>query len=141
VIARTRHFLSLPADEQCAYLLMTWWLVVIRLTLKVKNFEQIKKFVSRQTVRTGQTSSLTVTRLAQIIQNASTRVSSTCLSRSLAGAVVLARFGYRSEIHIGVSTGQDFQAHAWLELDGTAITEPDIPAAHWQTLTRLTVGS
>ena len=141
MIARTRHFLSLPAIEQRAYLWMTWWLVVIRLTLKVKDFDQIRKFVSRQTVRSGQASSISLDRLTQIIRNSGARVSSTCLSRSLAGAVMLSRFGYPCEIQIGVSIDQDFQAHAWLESNGTAITEPAIPAARWQPLIRLTVGS
>lgn len=141
MIRRTRHFLSLAGAEQRAYWMMAWWLFVIRVALKIQDFEQLKKFLSRQTVKGSGARSLSLTRLAQIIQNAGTRVSSTCLSRSVAGAVVLARFGYASEIQIGVSTDQDFQAHAWLESEGTAITEPEIPAAHWQPLTTLKVGS
>jgi hypothetical protein len=141
VIRRARHFLSLAADEQRAYLMIVWWLFVIRLTLNLTDFEQLKKFVSRQTVRRASAPSLSLTRLAAIIQNAGRRVPSTCLSRSLAGAIVLARFGYPSKIQIGVATDQDFQAHAWLESGGMVITEPEIAAARWTPLTRLTVGS
>ncbi len=141
MIARARHFLSLPAAEQRAYWLIAWWLLAVRAMFAIMSFAQITKFVSRQKVQSGQAHPLSLTRLAEIIQNAGTRVPSTCLSRSLAGAVVLARFGYHSQIQIGVSTEADFQAHAWLEADGTAITEPDIPGARWKPLTRLTVGS
>lgn len=141
MIARARHFLSLSTAERRAYLLTAVWLIAIRAMFKMMSFEQITKFVSRQTVSGSQAHPLSLTRLAEIIQNAGTRVPSTCLSRSLAGAVVLARFGYQSQIQIGVSTEADFQAHAWLEADGTAITEQDIPDARWKPLTRLTVGS
>lgn len=141
MIASARHFLSLPEVERRAYVLTAWWLIAMRAMFKMMSFEQIAKFVSRQTVKSSQAHPLSLTRLAEIIQNAGTRVPSTCLSRSLAGAVVLARFGYHSQIQIGVSTEADFQAHAWLEADGTAITEPDIPGPRWKPLTRLTVGS
>jgi hypothetical protein len=141
VIARARHFLSLPAAEKRAYLLTTWWLISIHAMFKMMSFEQISNFVSRQTVADRDASPLSLTRLSEIIQNAGNRLPSTCLSRSLAGAIVLARFGYASAVQIGVSTEQDFHAHAWLESGGASITEPDVPASRWKPLTRLTIGS
>lgn len=141
MISRARHFLSLPAPEKRAYLLTAWWLIVVRAMLKLMDFEQITTFVSRRRVQKREIPAVSLPRLSAIIQNAGTRLPSTCLSRSLAGAVVLARFGYRSAIKIGVSTGQDFHAHAWLESDGAPITEPDVPASRWKPLTRLTIGS
>jgi hypothetical protein len=141
VIPRARHFLSLPAAEKRAYRLMAWWLIVILAMFKLMSFEQITKLASRQTVKDHEAPPLTLTRLSQIIQNAGNRLPSTCLSRSLAGAIVLARFGYASVVQIGVSTEQDFQAHAWLESGGASITEPDVPASRWKPLTRLTIGS
>lgn len=141
MIARARHFLSLPATEQRAYLLTTWWLICIRAMFKMMSFEQISKFVSRQRVADPKALPLSISRLSEIIQNAGYRLPSTCLSRSLAGAIVLARFGYSSAVQIGVSTEQDFHAHAWLESGGTSITEPDVPASRWKPLTRLTIGS
>jgi Transglutaminase-like superfamily len=141
VISRARHFLSLPAPDKRAYLLLTWWLIVIRAMFKLMDFQQITTFVSRRRVQKRKTPTLSLARLSQIIQNAGTRLPSTCLSRSLAGALVLARFGYRSAVQIGVSTDQDFHAHAWLESDGASITEPDVPPSRWKPLTRLTINS
>lgn len=141
MISRARHFLSLPAPDKRAYLLTTWWLIVVRAMFTLMDFEQITTFVSGRRVQKRKTPTLSLARLSEIIQNAGTRLPSTCLSRSLAGALVLARFGYRSAIQIGVSTEQDFHAHAWLESDGAPITEPDIPASRWKPLTRLTIDS
>lgn len=138
MISRVRHFLSLPVAEQRAYLWTAWWLFSIRVMFKLMSFDQISKYVSRRTIRDSSAKAPSLARLAAIIRNAGTRIPSTCLSRSLAGALVLARFGYGSELRIGVSTGQDFHAHAWLECEGTAITEPDLAV---NELTTLTIGS
>ncbi len=45
----------------------------------------------------------------------------TCLVRALAGRRMLWRRGIRSELRIGVAKSPDFQAHAWLECDGTIV--------------------
>jgi hypothetical protein len=141
VIARAKHFLSLPVSEQRAYAMTTWWLIAIRMMFKLMTFEQIGKFISRRKVNRSSSQTPTLARLAEIIENAGRRIPSTCLSRSLAGALVLARFGHPSDVLIGVSTEKDFQAHAWLESHGTAITERDVAAVQWNQLTRVSLGS
>lgn len=141
MLRSAQRFLSLPGAEQRAYVTAAWWLLVIRLMFKTMSFAQITRFIARRAVRRVSPPPLELPRLAAIVQNAGARIPSTCLSRSLAGALVLARFGYPSEVLIGVSTDQDFQAHAWLESEGTPITEKDPAAAQWNQLTRVTVGS
>ncbi len=46
-----------------------------------------------------------------------------CLSKALAGYVLLRRFGYDGVLHLGVTGGEAerFRAHAWLECDGRVI--------------------
>jgi hypothetical protein len=48
---------------------------------------------------------------------------SNCLVRALASEYVLGRFGYRSELKIGVakSAAGEFAAHAWLESEGRVV--------------------
>jgi len=138
VIARARHFLSLPAADHRAYFWTACWLLSIRMMFKLMSFDQISMFVSRRTVRRSSAQAPSLARLAAIIRNVGEHMPSTCLSRSLAGALVLARFGHKSELRIGVSTAQDFHAHAWLECEGIAITEPDLAL---NELTTLTIGS
>lgn len=49
-----------------------------------------------------------------------------CLTQSLALTVLLARRGIPSNVIIGVSTGETFGAHAWVEHDGQALL-PALP--------------
>jgi hypothetical protein len=48
---------------------------------------------------------------------------SNCLVRALAAQTLLGRFGYRSELRIGVRKTPDagLAAHAWLESAGTVV--------------------
>ena len=45
----------------------------------------------------------------------------TCLTKSLALAWLLRRNGVAATVRIGVSTGEGFAAHAWVECDGAAL--------------------
>lgn len=49
---------------------------------------------------------------------------SRCLMRSLVLTSLLARRGVDVRLVIGVATGPDFQAHAWVESDGIALLSP-----------------
>ena len=46
-----------------------------------------------------------------------------CLSRALAGSVILARHGHQTRLRIGVRRpgGEGFEAHAWLEREGEVL--------------------
>lgn len=56
-----------------------------------------------------------------------------CLVRSLVLTAVLARRGIESQLVIGVRSGDDFAAHAWVEAGGRAIL-PDEGYARLHTL-------
>jgi hypothetical protein len=47
-----------------------------------------------------------------------------CLIRSLVLTALLARRGVSSRLVIGVRPGEEFGAHAWVELDGRALLHP-----------------
>ncbi len=49
----------------------------------------------------------------------------TCLPKSLALAWMLRGEGVAAAVRIGVKTAGGFEAHAWVESEGTAITTPD----------------
>lgn len=46
---------------------------------------------------------------------------SNCLSEALTAWVLLSRGGYDPLLRIGVSTGEKFTAHAWVESDGVIV--------------------
>jgi hypothetical protein len=47
----------------------------------------------------------------------------TCLAQSLALAWMLRRNGVAAAVRIGIRTADGFDAHAWVESDGVALTE------------------
>jgi hypothetical protein len=51
-------------------------------------------------------------------------VNSSCLMQSLTLSGLLARRGIDGTLVIGVQPGEEFGAHAWVELDGRALLEP-----------------
>jgi hypothetical protein len=56
----------------------------------------------------------------------------TCLEESLALWWLLGRRGISSELRIGVRKhGEKFEAHAWVERDGTALNEPQSLHEHY----------
>jgi hypothetical protein len=55
-----------------------------------------------------------------------------CLEQSLALWWLLGRQGIESSVRIGTrKTGQKFEAHAWVECDGVALSEPEEPHEHY----------
>jgi hypothetical protein len=135
-----KRFFLLGSDERVAYLLVLSWLIFLRALLPVMSFRRISSFIVHRRVR-QRGADLSLQRLAAIIGNAGRLVPSTCLTRSLAGAVLLARFGYRGEVMVGVSHSDGFQAHAWLAVDGAPITDVDQASSGWSELTRITTGA
>jgi Transglutaminase-like superfamily len=48
----------------------------------------------------------------------------TCLTKALAGQVLLTHYGHSTVVHVGVTKEKGagtFQAHAWLESDGKVL--------------------
>jgi hypothetical protein len=48
-------------------------------------------------------------------------IKSTCLSRAITAQILLSQNEYTSKIKIGVNKKDEFQAHAWVEVDGDVI--------------------
>jgi len=55
-----------------------------------------------------------------------------CLERSLALAFELRRSGIESQLRIGVSSGNGFQAHAWIEMDGVVLNDNPFVAREYK---------
>jgi len=59
-------------------------------------------------------------------------ISSTCLERSLSLWWLLARQGIATQLRIGVrKDGEKFAAHAWIELEGVGVGEPEDMHNHY----------
>ena len=70
----------------------------------------------------------TARRVSRMVAIAAGRTSfrPSCLERSLVLWALLGRHGIDGELHLGVSKDNgDFEAHAWVELNGTVLNDTD----------------
>ena len=101
--------------------------VAIRLGLWLAPFKKVRSRVNKvgqRSVDSRKRGVLPVDRIAWTIRAVSEYVpGATCLTQALSGQVLLARRGYPSRLHIGVSKKPrgELEAHAWLECDGQIV--------------------
>ena len=112
-------------------LLEAWWVLLgYYLAIRWVKFDRLKKF-SLRTNRKAMTQAETLTFAwdRQRLVSMSARLhlfSMTCLPRALALRWMLGRRGIPTQLCIGINKSSTrMLAHAWVELDGQAIGEPE----------------
>jgi hypothetical protein len=120
LLSKFTRFLSMQADDRTLVLQAAASLLVCRLGLYLLRFESLQWWAIR-TKRTKQ--SVPISKLIwAVVLGARIMPNSTCLVRALAASRLLAQYGYKSTLHIGVKrTDSVFEAHAWVEYDGRVI--------------------
>jgi transglutaminase superfamily protein len=121
-------------------------LPVISASLKMQGFGATQKFLLRSMPTARQTSQknsihiagdLKRTELTSRMVNAAIRHvwrASTCLEKSLALWWLLGRQGVPSQLRIGARKFEGkFEAHAWVERGGAALSEPSQEHRHYAT--------
>jgi len=120
---RIKQFNQLPKSEK-KILFLAWqrsWQV--RISLWLRSYKETRsrledRFTSQENKLEN---SVSAERIAYLVMAASKWVmSSTCLTRAFVGEWMLKEAGFNPSLHIGVKKGEekDFEAHAWLEMDG-----------------------
>jgi hypothetical protein len=120
-IKRLHRFLGIPAEEK--WLLIKALILVsgVSFALKILPFWITRRLTSD--ILTAKNRPLfSANQLILAIETASRYVpGATCLSKALAARILLAEYGYRSNLGIGVARNNGrLKAHAWLE-DGDRI--------------------
>ena len=126
------------------------WLVILEAWLAQEYFNLALRFVSfekllarslplsQAIVFPGQV--LPATQRIQRLANAAARLqlpTATCLRRSLALGWMLNRRGIPAQLNLGVLKGAaGLQAHAWLEIAGQPLGEPEAITENFQKLSR-----
>lgn len=119
---RLRAWGRLPGRERAAVLHALALLAGVRLALWLLPFERTQRWAL--TRPPAERRGLPAPRLAWAIAAASRAVPrATCLTQALAGQMLLAHHGHRSQVHLGVARGADrqFEAHAWLTCAGRVV--------------------
>ncbi len=136
----------MDAEARGIFLRAAAVLPVISVSLKMCGFRATQKFLLRSLPIARQTSQensirivrdLKRTELTARMVNAAIRhvwCASTCLEKSLALWWLLGRQGIASQLRIGARKLEGkFEAHAWVERDGAALSEPQQEHRHYAT--------
>lgn len=132
MIAALRRFLALDGRDQRLLLALLVALPALRLVLRWLGYTRtravIEHFTARYPKRTPSHRDLEQAEsLAELAKIAGRRapLAATCLPQALAVHALLRRRGLDPALRIGVRKSDDrFEAHAWVELAGRALSQP-----------------
>jgi Transglutaminase-like superfamily len=135
---RLRRFSALERTARGLFLRAAPLLPLISVSLRLRGFRKTQAFLQRflSTYNNEANSSAPGrTELTVRMVRAAVRHSighPTCLEESLALWWLLGRQGIASELRIGVrKQDEKFEAHAWVEREGSALNEPESLHAHY----------
>jgi len=117
-----KRFLKLNTSEKFILIKAFFLLLTARIMLWILPFSVIKKIIKKITVinqENDANSKISIETLTWAIRVMSIYTpKATCLTRAIAGQILLSRYNYSSNIKIGVyKNEEEFEAHAWLEAD------------------------
>jgi Transglutaminase-like superfamily len=136
---KLRRFSSLERGAQKLFLRAMVTLPVVALSLRWRGFRatqvSLQKSISSRISELDPGLATEHLALTAHMVNAADRhglVHPSCLAKSMALWWLLGRQGISSELRIGIrKENEKFQAHAWVERDGTALNEPEEHHHHY----------
>ncbi len=142
--ARLRRFSALPRAAKLEFVRAALLMLLIRMSLRLRGFRATQKSlqmcigldVRTLSESTAEAKTEQVCRMVlAAARHSPMRV--TCLERSLALWWLLARRGIATRLRIGArKSGENFEAHAWVERNGEAIGEPEGAHFHYAAFTK-----
>jgi hypothetical protein len=137
--AALRRFKELPPGGRGLFLRAAILLPLVGLSLRLRGFRAtqstLQKLLSTPASHPDKSKTVEAAVVARAIRSAGYRGfgSPSCLEKSLTLWWLLSREGIASEIRIGTKKdGNTFEAHAWVECDGTALNEPQETHKHYR---------
>jgi len=136
---RLRRFSALERSAQSLFLRAIVLLPLVSLSLRWRGFratrETLERFPPRTNLeREAATPHGRAAQTAQMVNLADRHglVHPSCLAKSLTLWWLLRRRGIPSDLRIGIrKENKKFEAHAWVERDGTALNEPEEHHRHF----------
>lgn len=93
-------------------------IVLTRSMLRLFSFSRVKKLSARMS-RPGKDADLED--LVWSVKTASHILGSSCLVNAISGQILLSRHNHPSRLRVGVFKDDEFEAHAWLEVEGRVV--------------------
>jgi hypothetical protein len=136
---KLRRFSALERPAQKLFLRALAMLPLVSLSLKLRGFQAtqaaLQKALSRPLPERNPGDESQRAALAAHMVNAADRhglIHPSCLAKSLTLWWLLARQGIASQLRIGIRKEvETFEAHAWVEREGTALNEPEEHHHHY----------
>ena len=124
LILRLRRFLAFPVAEKFFVLKVLGIVVLVRLALWTLPFKTVLAWVKRRLYESPKHAHISAGKIIWAVVVSSRLVPrASCLTQALSAQLVLARYGFQSDLRIGVARDAQgvFEAHAWLEQEGQVI--------------------
>jgi hypothetical protein len=116
------NFLKQSRVDQKLLITTLLSMITIRLKLYLIPFKRIQRSMERSNNKTK--NNIPVHKLIWAVQTISNYIpQATCLTKALTAQKLLKKYGYSSQIKIGVgkNINGEFEAHAWVEYDGKVV--------------------
>lgn len=134
ILQAIRNWRALGRRQRVWLVMFVGILPLVRLSLRTRGFARTLSWVDRCTVQAGarlpsQHDLLAANELALLAQVAGRRgvAKVNCLPQALAVYGAIRRRGLAPSLRIGVrKTGATFEAHAWVELGGHPLAQPEL---------------
>lgn len=139
--ARFQRYRALEPQARRLFWSATALLVSIRASLRMRGYGKTQKWLQRRaeshqhvSAREGPASRKYVDLACHMVKSAGYHgeMQASCLEESLALWYLLRVAGLRPKLRIGVRKSEaKFEAHAWIELDGVPLNEPEQSHKHY----------
>jgi hypothetical protein len=120
---KINSFFKLSSDRKSLFIKSLILIIFIRLSLSLLSFSRVKKISKRISIpNNNQKDTLTIQDIIWSVQAVSPYVpKATCLTQAITAQILLSRHNQQSKLKIGVTKEEEFEAHAWLEIDDEII--------------------
>lgn len=97
-------------------------ILFIRLSLSLFSFSSVRKFSNRLSRPINNSNKNSIEDILWSVRTASLYAPGvTCLTQAIVGQILLSRYNYMPILKIGVINKENFEAHAWIELNNEII--------------------
>lgn len=123
LMLKIKNFFKLSSKKQsllCKTLLLT---ILIRLSLFLLSFSRVQVIANKLSkIRTNKKDIKAVEDIIWSVKVSSHYVpNATCLTQAITAQILLTKYNYNSKLKIGVVKSDNFEAHAWVEINNKII--------------------
>lgn len=119
LMSKINSFFKLSSVRKSLLMKSVIIIILIRLSLLLFSFSNVKK-ISKKFSKSNkvQKNKITIEDIIWSVKVASIYVpKATCLIQAITAQILLSRYNHLSKLRIGVMKGQEFEAHAWVEIN------------------------